>query len=138
MLAPPRKVLEYLSVRTSNASPTLCIYISHLHTPPAISRKHASGCKYTPIGRNDASLLLTDLLNFPDSTWSEQKRRLRLAICLPSHIKCQLTPSSWAGICKITKKSLSFQAFMPLNIFFYTIHHASPSTVFVSPPTNLK
>lgn len=46
-------------------------------------QKHIGEGKYAPIGRNVASFFLIDVLNFPDSTQSEQKRKLRLLICPP-------------------------------------------------------
>ena len=40
-------------------------------------------------------------MNFPDSTQSEQKRKLRLVICLPSLQEYGVNPLAWAGNAKL-------------------------------------
>ena len=65
-------------------------------------QKHIGEGKYAPIGRNVASFSLIDVLNFADSTQSEQKRKLRLLICPPARLLCRKgSLPNWQ--CKVTK-----------------------------------
>ena len=76
----------------------------------------------TPIGRNVATFLLIDVLNFPDSTQSEQKRKLRLAICPPSLLQYLIDPACMGWHCKFNKNSPFPKIFFhPLPLFRFPI-----------------